>query len=140
MADVVRERLAANRKAEISGVIINTCGWVRGEGYNQTKHIAQAFEVDVIIVIDQERLYNDLVRDMPRFVNIIWLPKSGGVVERNMKQRMEASGNRVKQYFYGHTNNLLFPYSYKAIYYLWFRLGVSFLMNVWFISFTGQIF
>ena len=28
-----------------AGVIINTCGWVRGEGYNQLKHIAQAFEV-----------------------------------------------------------------------------------------------
>jgi hypothetical protein len=28
-----------------AGVVINTCGWVRGEGYNQIKHIAQAFEV-----------------------------------------------------------------------------------------------
>ena len=41
MADVVRERTSASRKAEIGGVIINTCGWVRGEGYNQIKHIAQ---------------------------------------------------------------------------------------------------
>lgn len=45
MADVVRERLSANKKSEVSGVIINTCGWVRGEGYNQIKHTAQAFEV-----------------------------------------------------------------------------------------------
>lgn len=44
MADVVRERLTANRKVQVSGVVINTCGWVRGEGYNQIKHIAQAFE------------------------------------------------------------------------------------------------
>ncbi len=29
----------------VAGVVINTCGWVRGEGYNQIKHIAQAFEV-----------------------------------------------------------------------------------------------
>jgi hypothetical protein len=71
MADVVRERIAANRKAEISGnqlfifqfvcevkiyfvnyvgVVINTCGWVRGEGYNQIKHIAQAFEVNTQIL------------------------------------------------------------------------------------------
>ncbi len=48
MADVVRERLTANRKAEVSGVVINTCGWVRGEGYNQLKHVAKAFEVRVI--------------------------------------------------------------------------------------------
>ena len=86
LADVVRERLEQNSKvsqisnfsrchlldlqANVSGVVINTCGWVRGEGYNQIRHIAQAFEVDVIIVLDQERVYNDLVRDMPRFVKV----------------------------------------------------------------------
>jgi polyribonucleotide 5'-hydroxyl-kinase len=43
-------------------VVINTYGFVRGEGYTQLKHVAQAFEVDVIIVLDQERVYNDLVR------------------------------------------------------------------------------
>lgn len=113
MADVVRERLDANKKAGASGVVINTCGWIRGEGYNQAKHIAQAFEVDVIIVLDQERLYNDLVRDMPDFVNVVWLPKSGGVVERNYEQRIGARDQRVKQYFYGHANNL-FPHSYEV--------------------------
>ena len=46
MADVIRERLKVNRKSEVSGVVINTCGWVKGEGYNQIKHIAQAFEVN----------------------------------------------------------------------------------------------
>jgi hypothetical protein len=34
--------------------------------------------VDVIIVLDQERIYNDLVRDMPKFVKVVWQPKSGG--------------------------------------------------------------
>lgn len=42
-------------------------------------HIALAFEVDVILVLDQERLYNELVRDMPGFVKVVLLPKSGGV-------------------------------------------------------------
>ena len=41
LADVVRERTSASRKAEVGGVVINSCGWVRGEGYNQIKHIAQ---------------------------------------------------------------------------------------------------
>ncbi len=31
--------------------MINTCGWVRGEGYNQIKHIAQAFEVKDVSVL-----------------------------------------------------------------------------------------
>jgi len=113
IADVTRDRLAANKKAEISGVIINTCGWVRGEGYNQIKHIAQAFEVDVIIVLDQERIYNDLVRDMPKFVKVVWQPKSGGVVSRSLDQRTEARDQRVKQYFYGPSGNL-FPHSFDV--------------------------
>jgi len=113
LADVVRERLAANRKADVSGVVINTCGWIRGEGYNQIKHIAQAFEVDVIIVLDQERVYNDLVRDMPKFVKVVWQPKSGGVVSRNQEQRAESRDARVKQYFYGPHNNL-FPHSFEV--------------------------
>lgn len=65
--------------ANISGVIINTCGWVKENGYRSLTHIAQAFEVDVIVVLDQERLYNELVRDMPPFVRVVFLPKSGGV-------------------------------------------------------------
>jgi len=113
IADVVRSRLAANKKAETSGVVINTCGWVRGEGYNQIKHIAQAFEVDVIVVLDQERIYNDLVRDMPKFVKVVWQPKSGGVVSRSIDQRTELRDLRVKQYFYGPSGNL-FPHSFDV--------------------------
>ena len=123
LADVVRERMAAVWKAEVSGVVINTCGWIRyqlcillivihtcdwirGEGYNQIKHIAKAFEVDAIIVLDHERVYNDLVKDMPKFVKVVLQPKSGGVVSRNQEQRSESRDNRIKQYFYGPQNNL----------------------------------
>lgn len=59
--------------------MINTCGWVRGEGYKQILHIAQSFKVDVILVLDQERLYNELQRDLPEFVKVVFLPKSRGV-------------------------------------------------------------
>lgn len=59
-------------------MVINTCGWVKDEGYKSLTHVAQAFEVDVIIVLDQERLYNELKNDIP-FIKIVFLPKSGGV-------------------------------------------------------------
>lgn len=62
-----------------SGVIINTLGWIKGKGYQHLTHIVQAFKVDIILVLDQERLYNELVRDMPSFVKVALLPKSGGV-------------------------------------------------------------
>lgn len=52
---------------------------MKGEGYKQLLSAVKSFEVDVILVLDQERLYNELVRDMPTFVKVVFLPKSGGV-------------------------------------------------------------
>lgn len=52
---------------------------MKGDGYKHLTHVAQAFEVDIILVLDQERLYNELVRDMPTFVKVVFLPKNGGV-------------------------------------------------------------
>ena len=60
-------------------MIINTCGWVKGSGYKHLLHAARAFEVVAIFVLDQERLYNELLRDIPSFVKVVLLPKSGGV-------------------------------------------------------------
>merc|ERR1711928_84953 len=75
--------MEANRINAVSGVVINTCGWVKAQGYQMLVHAAKAFEVDIVIVLDQERLYNELVRDFPDTVKIVFQPKSGGVVERN---------------------------------------------------------
>ena len=114
MADVVRERMETKRKVGNSGVIINTSGWVRGEGYNQIRHIAQAFEVDVILVLDNERVFNDLIRDMPKFVKVVMLPKSGGVVERSQDQRAASRDARIKRYYYGPAlaSQKLFPHCF----------------------------
>lgn len=113
LAEVISERMQANRKANASGVIINTCGWIKGDGYKQLTHIAQAFEVDIILVLDQERLYNELVRDMPTFVKVVFLPKNGGVVERSQSARAEARDSRVREYFYG-MRTPLYPHSFDV--------------------------
>lgn len=63
----------------MSGCIINTCGWIKDTGYKLLLHAARSISVDVILVLDQERLYNELVRDVPKFVRVVFLPKSGGV-------------------------------------------------------------
>ena len=113
LVDVARERMKANRKADVSGVVINTCGWVQAEGYDQIKHTAQAYEVDVIIVLDQEKVYNVLVKVMSSFVKVVLQPKSGGVVSMNKEQRAEGWDSRIMQYFYGPRNNL-FPHSFEV--------------------------
>ena len=36
-------------------------------------------KVDILIVLDTERLFSQLRREIPEFVKVILLPKSGGV-------------------------------------------------------------
>lgn len=94
-------------------MIINTCGWVKGGGYKNILHAAQAFEVGQIFVIDQERLYNELLRDIPKFVKVVFLPKSAGVVERSRAVRSESRDQRVREYFYGYRSPL-YPHSFDV--------------------------
>ena len=95
------------------GFIINTLAY-RKEGYKQLLHIAKSFEVDVILVLDKELLYNSLLREMRNEnIKVVWLPKSNGVVERDEKQRSDEIHNSIKRYFYGF-NNTLIPHTYDV--------------------------
>jgi polyribonucleotide 5'-hydroxyl-kinase len=80
-------------------------------GYNIIIHTANTFNVDVIIVLGNERLYSDLKSDT-RITrsSIVKLNKSGGVVVRNDKQRNQQRNIQLKQYFYG-INNELAPHT-----------------------------
>ncbi|XP_055535949.1 protein CLP1 homolog [Wyeomyia smithii] len=113
LAETTLERLQANKKAKYSGMIINTCGWVKGGGYKHILHAVKEFEVNAVFVLDQERLYNELLRDVDRNVQVVFLPKSGGVVERTRSQRTEARDNRIREYFYG-SKMPLYPHSFDV--------------------------
>ena len=56
--------------------------------------IFEHFVVDVIVVLDQERVYNDLKKHFGNKVQIVHLPKSGGV---------RKFLNNVGMCFYQHT-------------------------------------
>ncbi|KIH43237.1 hypothetical protein ANCDUO_26762, partial [Ancylostoma duodenale] len=43
---------------------------------------AEAFEVDVVIVLDHERLYNELQRDLPTFVKVVTINPSTDMAHR----------------------------------------------------------
>lgn len=113
LADIMLDALKTNKKARMSGMIINTCGWVKGGGYKNILHAAKEFEVGAIFVLDQERLYNELLRDIPSFVKVVYLPKSGGVVERTRNNRTEARDARVREYFYG-LKSPLYPHLFDV--------------------------
>lgn len=119
LSKTINQRLQQNKKARASGIIINTCGWstsnssYQNDAYKTITHAASEFEVDVIIVLHGELLYNDLVKDMPPFVKVVFQPKSGGVVERSDGVRRDARQKKVKEYFYGVRNNL-HPHTFQV--------------------------
>ena len=73
--DLYNTKCLYNQKVHHSGCIINTCGWVNRKGYDTLLETAKTFEADVVLCLDAERLYQDLVRDLPDFVNIMLLRK-----------------------------------------------------------------
>ncbi|XP_017090803.2 protein CLP1 homolog [Drosophila bipectinata] len=114
MADVTLQSMNSNKRTKSSGIIINTCGWVKGSGYAHLLHAAQAYGACAIFVLDQERLYNELLRDVPQGVNVVLLPKSGGVVERSKELRHESRDLRMKEYFYGNPRAPFYPFSFEV--------------------------
>lgn len=114
LADVMLDALNSNKKARVSGMVINTCGWVKGGGYKYILHAAKEFEVGAVFVLDQERLYNELLRDMPNFVKVVFLPKSGGVVERPKNLRAETRDFKIREYFYGGSRSPLYPHRFEV--------------------------
>jgi polyribonucleotide 5'-hydroxyl-kinase len=88
LASELSRHFASHAEARSSGMIVNTCGWVDGEGYELLLHAIRAFKIDVVLVLDNERLFSDLKSTsfgVP--VECIKLRKSGGVVARDSDTR-----------------------------------------------------
>ena len=125
----VDERLALDLDARGSGVVINTCGWVEDMGYELILHAAAKLKVDLIVVLGQDRLYQQLEADMAKegwqtandaagetkdgdggssscgssskVVSVVKLSRSEGANTRNTGYRKEARTARIRQYLYG---------------------------------------
>jgi len=91
-----------SRTAGVAGQIINTCGWVDGEGYNLLAMAIRQFKVDVVLVLGDERLASMLSSDFnDQTIQVVKLQKSGGVVVRDRGFRRRSRMARVREYFYG---------------------------------------
>ncbi|XP_063715229.1 polyribonucleotide 5'-hydroxyl-kinase Clp1-like [Symsagittifera roscoffensis] len=111
LATVYHLRCSKSKRADVGGLFINTCGFVKGVGYSSILHAAKEFEVDVVIVLEQERLYNELKKSLPAKTKVVLLPKSGGVVERSSGFRKESRDKRIHEYFFGSgSQNTLNPH------------------------------
>ena len=126
---LVVERMAAvlesfldsktNPTAAASGVFVNTMGWIDGDGYDLLLHAIEKFSIDVVLVVGHDRLYSQLSTscrnvplapapgasasggDYPQPIQVVKLPKSGGVVTRDSSYRKTSREKRIHAYFYG---------------------------------------
>eukprot|EP00041_Stephanoeca_diplocostata_P007121 m.98204 g.98204 ORF g.98204 m.98204 type:complete len:129 (-) comp16740_c1_seq6:147-533(-) len=96
MASVAEARCAEDARIHASGYIIDTTGLSK----DLLLTVQKAFAADVILVIDHERLFNELTAAVPT-AQVVKLFKSGGVIARDESTRDLVRTRRVKEYFYG---------------------------------------
>jgi len=102
LAHLVNERSDSHDVERPSGLIINTCGWVEEAGYTVLLEVAKAFEIDVLVALD-ERLAEKMKVDkqLEEKISVVYLEKSGGVVARGAKERRANQQAAFHEYFYG---------------------------------------
>jgi len=120
----VHQRVNNVESSRFAGVIINTCGWVEGQGYELLVKAAVHFQVDVILVVGDDKLHSSLKADatlQERKTTVAALPKSGGVVNRNANFRKISRDRAIREYFHGPHNDLYpqsltFPFTALQLY------------------------
>ncbi|OTF71082.1 polyribonucleotide 5'-hydroxyl-kinase Clp1-like protein [Euroglyphus maynei] len=114
LAEVVDRKKHNEPSIKYSGTIVNTSGWVQAYGYQSILQAIEHFAINVVLVLDQERLYSELVRDLKSkpAIKVLLVPKSGGVVSRSREFRSEMRDQKIRSYFYGTTAKPLYPYSF----------------------------
>lgn len=77
-------------------------GWVTGLGYKLLLHSISVFQVDVVLVVGDNELYNKLTHHYQAdSVTVMDLPKPSGAKYRQRQSRQRARAQRVRRYFYG---------------------------------------
>ncbi|KAJ3692009.1 hypothetical protein LUZ60_012359 [Juncus effusus] len=108
LAQTLEKQFNGNIESRAAGMVINTMGWVEGFGYELLLNAIDTFKANVILVLGQEKLYSmlkDVLKTKPN-VDVVKLHKSGGVVQRNTKLRQKSRSVKIREYFYGISNDL----------------------------------
>ncbi|XP_063284231.1 polyribonucleotide 5'-hydroxyl-kinase Clp1-like [Pelobates fuscus] len=113
VAHLFNQQCASGQHISLSGCVINTCGLIKGARYQALIHAALAFEVDLILALGQDRLYNDLLGHLPHDMRIVFLPKSGGVSKQSKELRRKFQYQQMRDYFYG-PRGLFYPHAFEV--------------------------
>lgn len=114
----VQARLDNDSVVRNSGVIIDTPAIIdKEQGYSVISSIIANFKVDTLVIVSHERLYSDMLRKFKsKIPNIIKVPKSGGVVEKEPAYIRSLQSTGIQEYFYGTPSQPLSPYTTSVDY------------------------
>ncbi|XP_074601825.1 protein CLP1 homolog [Brevipalpus obovatus] len=102
VSQAVQEKMNNDPIVKSSGAIINTGSWVStDDGYDSLLFIANAFNVSVVLVLDDPPLGLRLINDFPSSVKVVQTPKTKGMFRKDARYREELIEDRIKKYFYG---------------------------------------
>lgn len=87
LAKNIQQRLDKDVDAKSSGIIVNTSGYIEGDGFNILQSCIKEFGIDVILVMGHDKLYSTLRTSLeadgsPGKPVVVNLPVSGGKVAR----------------------------------------------------------
>ena len=60
MAESIEKRLDRDELARSSGIIVNTNGWIRDDGYDCLLYAAKSLKISVLLILGHDRLYSML--------------------------------------------------------------------------------
>jgi polyribonucleotide 5'-hydroxyl-kinase len=107
LATRLEKRCVIDESVRTAGYIVNTTGWVDGQGVQLLHHVIEALSADVVLVVDHERLFNELkawAKARPNTnTTVLRVAKSGGVVTRTQEFRFAERSRQIRKYFYGVT-------------------------------------
>ncbi|WIA39224.1 hypothetical protein OEZ86_005348 [Tetradesmus obliquus] len=108
LCSVLDSRASSSPEVAAAGMVVNTMGYVDGLGYELLLHAIKSLKADVVLVMEQDRLFTQLTNQlksevgaMGKTVSVVKLYKSGGVAQRSSSARQQARAARIKEYFYG---------------------------------------
>lgn len=106
----VCSRVSEDSTMKKSGVIVDTPP-LTIKDVEIIEDVISDFEINVMVVIGNERLFIDLKKKFQAKLNVVKLPKSGGCVERDDSFTRQVQQRSIREYFYGTPKTVLSPYT-----------------------------
>lgn len=106
----VCSRMEEDEAVSKSGMIVDSPA-LKIKDAGLIEDIVSDFEINVLCVVGNERLFIDLKKRFKDKVTIVKVPKSGGCVERDDAFLRQVQQKSIREYFYGTSKTVLSPYT-----------------------------